>query len=518
MLTSLKLPDLVLGVSIRADTTGARQAARDLRNAVNREFGRAMGGPGGGGGGHGNVISNLLGPAMGGGVAAKQIQGVSSQLAAQARGIGALMSTSFLEPAAALSKEFATLKALVLSTGGTFKARTTDTGATLAEMTNARGQRMFTHVPMGKSLSDVNPPPMNPAAQIAANAAAVKALTTPEPWRFGDWRNGPGGQEWRMRQAQIAKELGHNVSTAVTGGAAKAVGGIASNVAKGVDLGTLKGFKNAFRSIRSMWHLLSTVIVGTMIIGTMKTLFKYVMSASRYIKASGLGGEYGEFNRNLYIMRALLANISIQFGLMLIAVFKLGDVFESLEPVMIRTASLFQWIAESPRAQILLLIGAIFALSAAMALFAVVAALAFFALLAMAGVSLVAGLTAFVYVLLAIVVTLALLYAGLVAIGSIINKIRGQAFFAGGNKQVLGNALEWIMSFIPEGAGGIAGAGAGMSTKMGGAMLEGSVEAYRTIQGTMMRYAAETAKNTRETTGVLREILNRGADMGVVAG
>jgi hypothetical protein len=347
-----------------------------------------------------------------------------------------------------------------------------------------------------------------------------RAVTTPDPWRFGDWRNGPGGQEWRMRQAQIAKELGHNVSTAVArgagGGAAKAVGGVASNVAKGVDLGTLKGFKNAFRSIRSMWHLLSTVIVGTMIVGTMKTLFKYVMSASRYIKASGLGGEYGEFNRNLYIMRALLANISVQFGLMLISVLKLGDVFESLEPVMIRISSLFQWIAESPKVQIVLLIGLVLALVSAIALLALVAGLAAMALLSMAGVSLVTGLAIFVGIIAILVTLLGAVYVALVAIGAYMNILRGQKWNAGGNKQVLGNAMEWIMSLIPEGKGGISGR-SGMSSKMSGAMLEGSVEAYRTIQGTMMRYAAETAKNTRETTGVLRRILERAPEMGVVA-
>jgi len=38
-MTPFKLPDLVLGVSIVADTSGAKKAGRDLQRAVNQGFG-----------------------------------------------------------------------------------------------------------------------------------------------------------------------------------------------------------------------------------------------------------------------------------------------------------------------------------------------------------------------------------------------------------------------------------------------------------------------------------------------
>jgi hypothetical protein len=77
MLTSFKLTPLVLGVTIRADTTGARLAAQQLRQAVAREFAR-VGGlgllPGGGGtagllgagGGGSNALAIAAGSALGG--------------------------------------------------------------------------------------------------------------------------------------------------------------------------------------------------------------------------------------------------------------------------------------------------------------------------------------------------------------------------------------------------------------------------------------------------------------------
>jgi hypothetical protein len=85
------------------------------------------------------------------------------------------------------------------------------------------------------------------------------------------------------------------------------------------------------------------------------------------------------------------------------------------------------------------------------------------------------------------------------------------------NMQML-KFLNWIASQLPQGNGGIDLGAGGPGARLGGAALEGSVEAYRTIQGTLMRYAAETAKNTKEAAGALKQILNRAPAMGVVAG
>jgi len=77
--------------------------------------------------------------------------------------------------------------------------------------------------------------------------------------------------------------------------------------------------------------------------------------------------------------------------------------------------------------------------------------------------------------------------------------------------------VDWLAQKIPT-KGGIDLGGGGLSSRMGGAALEGSVEAYRIIQGTLMRYAAETAKNTKASAEALKQILNRAPAMGVVAG
>ena len=78
--------------------------------------------------------------------------------------------------------------------------------------------------------------------------------------------------------------------------------------------------------------------------------------------------------------------------------------------------------------------------------------------------------------------------------------------------------LNWLIQKLPLGTGGAELGTGGRSPKLAGAMLEGSVEAYSTIRGTMQRYAADTARNTRETSETLKKILARGPEMGVVAG
>jgi len=75
-----------------------------------------------------------------------------------------------------------------------------------------------------------------------------------------------------------------------------------------------------------------------------------------------------------------------------------------------------------------------------------------------------------------------------------------------------------LLKLLPTGEGGV-DLGSGLpGGRMAGAMLQGSVEAYRTIQQTMMNYAAQTAKNTKDTAEAMKKILERAPQMGVVAG
>jgi hypothetical protein len=71
------------------------------------------------------------------------------------------------------------------------------------------------------------------------------------------------------------------------------------------------------------------------------------------------------------------------------------------------------------------------------------------------------------------------------------------------------------LQYVPGGTGGT-DLGSGNRMGFGGGALEGSVEAYRTIQGRMMDYAAQTARNTAEMSAAMQKILDRGPAMGVV--
>jgi hypothetical protein len=84
---------------------------------------------------------------------------------------------------------------------------------------------------------------------------------------------------------------------------------------------------------------------------------------------------------------------------------------------------------------------------------------------------------------------------------------------------VLGlRALNWALGKLPTGKGGVDLGGGGFSGRMAPAALQGSVEAYRIIQGNLMNYAAATARNTKQTVDALNKIIERAPAMGVVAG
>lgn len=81
----------------------------------------------------------------------------------------------------------------------------------------------------------------------------------------------------------------------------------------------------------------------------------------------------------------------------------------------------------------------------------------------------------------------------------------------------LWKAMGWLMDKMPKGEGG-KDLGRRMSANMAPAALEGSVAAYSMIRGTMIRYAAETARNTKVAADALQKIMQRAPELGVVAG
>jgi len=183
------------------------------------------------------------------------------------------------------------------------------------------------------------------------------------------------------------------------------------------------------------------------------------------------------------------------------------------------------WFKESPRAQFAALVVAIGAIAVALAAVVVAAGLAVAALVALAGVSLAGAAIAFLAVLGVILFTVEAIATVLLSLGWLKNIMSGKMPFSGGlittmieGFKMFDKMAGWVLGKMGIKPSAGVDLGGGMSTRLPGAALEGSVEAYRIIQGTLMRYAAETARNTKETAGALKEIINRAPAMGVVPG
>jgi hypothetical protein len=282
-------------------------------------------------------------------------------------------------------------------------------------------------------------------------------------------------------------------------------------------------FGSSARAGLKRMKLMSAIVAGL----AMGFLSKYIIgvvggsvrSALGYIKNVNAGGDYGNFREELYRLRAVLTNIRVQFGLMLIDILRLGDALRAMQSILLRVVNVFMWFRESPKAQFAALLVVLVAISAAVAAIGVAAVLAGMALAAMAGVALGTVAVAFLAVFAVILQIALLIGLFLISVGAMMNKFGGKGFLEGGLIKTLIKGIETMASLLPEPKAGVdLGGGGGLSSRMGGAALEGSVEAYRTIQGTLMRYAAETAKNTKEAAGALKQILNRAPAMGVVAG
>lgn len=375
MLTSFKLTPLVLGVTIRADTTGARQAAQELRRAVAREFARAgglgiSGVPGAAaiGGGGGGAVAGLLG-----GAAAASLLG----------GRGA---PKLLPEATALQ---------------------TDYRRSLNQLTILRGLA-------------------GASRKIAMAAFDAKKLN----WQ-DRWTEMMGFQAAAQAAAGVAHEYRRKLGGAVNAG---------------VEQGTTKGFlaslKSNFRLFKNFW----TLIIGTLILGTIQKSIQAMQPALRYIRATGTTtGRYGAFSQEARESASAVANVKVQFGLMTIQLLKLDEQLRGFNRLMVQLGSVMAWLGESEWMSRL--------------------------------------------VRLAQIIPLAPTY------------LAGQ-----------------LMQLLPTGSGGVDLGNGLPGSRMAGAMLQGSVEAYRTIQQTMMNYAAQTARNTKDTADAVKKILERAPQMGVVAG
>lgn len=392
MISSFRLPDLVLGVAIKADTSGSRQAAQELKSSLQKE----MGSIGGRGGGMGSAL-------LSGAVA------------------GSVVSSTANKVAATIAKTVEEIRKDIWK----------------------------------KIIAEAKPSAKGPLrGGQAFSEVFARDWKGPGNWRFGDWRNSLGAVQWRARQAQLSAELnpfGRKPATDIsrmvassaagaTATAAAAAGGAAAAAAAAKKSG---GILASLRSFRSIWHL----IIGVLIVGTIMQVVKTLLPALDYIRKVRPQGKFGVFGEQADIMQATARNVSVQWGLMIIQLLELDKVLAAFNDRLIQLGSLFGWLGENK------------------------------------------GIAFLVKTLLS----------------------------ANPNIQML-KFLNWAASKLPQGNGGIDLGAGGPSARLGGAALEGSVEAYRIIQGTLARYAAETAKNTKEAAGALKQILNRAPAMGVVPG
>ena len=226
-------------------------------------------------------------------------------------------------------------------------------------------------------------------------------------------------------------------------------------ITKTLSKATAAGTAQGFMSSVGIFRSLWGLVITAMIVSTVKTMIAAMMPAIKYIRATGTTtGEYGQFSKQMTEFGAVWENLKVQFGLMVISVGDLVSTVGEIIPLMIKLSELFSYIADNE----------IFKMVAKTMLTPVM-----------------------------------------------FNPWLLKAWNWATDKMGVGNG--WGGKELPKKLDdNLPGA------KVAGAAMEGSVEAYRTIQGTMMRYAAETAKNTKVAADALQKIMQRAPEMGVVAG
>lgn len=108
----------------------------------------------------------------------------------------------------------------------------------------------------------------------------------------------------------------------------------------------------------------------------------------------------------------------------------------------------------------------------------------------------------------------------LVQMGSVLGWLGEQKwlmwFIKGNPNLVLSRLVNFALGKLPTGAGGVDLGAGGLSNRLSPAALQGSVQAYSILQGNLMNYALQTARNTKQTVDALNKIIERAPAMGVV--
>jgi hypothetical protein len=355
MISTFRLPDLVLGVRIQADVTGTRQAARDLKNAVGRELGTGGGTTGGGGGGFGGgLLGGLLGAGMmggrgstGGGVTAP----VKARIKSMAREIAATVTSGTSSIVAAVSTKHRQYRS-----GRTKKDKKYNTALLPGEMlfdTIMREEGWKTN-PLGKR--PTNPVIVNRklANYVRKKYAMSKDWTTVGAMDFLRQHNISHVGGLASSMGTFSNTTGSSAATinmmaagAGLGSTARGLGrGLRGSVARGVGVGGMgrgglmqRGLRAAgLGSIGRLAGMARFGVVGAILAALLASIWAFVKSlkaAVAYIRQSIVNDKvFRPFVNQLDEFGRMWTNLWRQTGLMLITVLPLTEALAAFTNVL----------------------------------------------------------------------------------------------------------------------------------------------------------------------------------------
>jgi hypothetical protein len=153
-------------------------------------------------------------------------------------------------------------------------------------------------------------------------------------------RAGQGKGSWQNSYERVASMgLVYNRSLKVWVPATKKAA--AKAVGEGTQVGLLQGLKKALR----LWHFLIGGLIVGLVVGGAKRMLGPALG---YIRATGTTtGRYGRFSAEAYGANVALRNVSVQFGLMAIEVFRLDAVLSDFNRALVQLGSAFAWIGKN---------------------------------------------------------------------------------------------------------------------------------------------------------------------------
>ena len=339
MISSFRLPDLVLGVSIRADVRGAKQAARDLKNAVGRELGTTGGGSGGGGGGGfgGGLLGGVLGAGMlGGGIKGKVPRanfkgGLGFKKRPGIKGYGGktLTSSDLIQLLAMKELGFSSVE--------------------LREVEKVLGSSSLSST-AGKSITPFNAGKLawRNKAKISGKRLAeglhslgIKEIATPYFSALGLGLVGGAVGSGIEKKAGAAAGIGKR---------SKFSPRMFSRIGRMAGLGGLGGIGATMMMVVRFLGPLGFALIAAAL--AFKMAMSFVVSslttAVSWIRRMGIHhGEFGNFSAQIDNFTVVWRNLKLEFGLFLIQVFQLGAILQNIVPIFASVAQAINVLANN---------------------------------------------------------------------------------------------------------------------------------------------------------------------------